>query len=77
MNKVYAIVYGFYSSLENGEYDTFWSTRELAEKYLQEQVKSKNLIPQRNKQTGELNGAYTDGDYYVYILEIDLDVEVL
>jgi uncharacterized protein with NRDE domain len=71
--KIYAIMVGFYSGMDNAEYDSFWSTVEKANARLMIYIKEKNLEQQRSRKTKELIGVYSDSDYYCYVTEIPLD----
>jgi hypothetical protein len=71
--KIYAIMFGFYSGMDNAEYESFWSTKEKAVNQMMVYVKNRNLKQQLNRKTKELIDVYSDGDYYCYVTEIPLD----
>lgn len=79
MNKIYAVTWGFYSSNEGGnEYDSFWTSEELAKKRIQEiannRVYKLSPIKEVFKKYKERNDfIYTDGDYWISYEEYSVD----
>lgn len=67
--KVYAIYYGFYSSIGEETLDSLWSTEEKALNELDINVSVKNLIKRKD--------TYTDGDYYTYVCELYVDTRYM
>jgi hypothetical protein len=65
---------GFYSSMEDAQYESFWSTKDKAISEMMLYVKDRNLKQQRNRKTKELIDVYSDGDYYCYVVELEVDV---
>lgn len=77
MVKLYSIQYGFYSGMENSEISSIWSTKEKALIELMQEVNYKSLDQVKHKKTGELLECWTDGDYCVTIVEMNLDTPYL
>lgn len=76
MKHVYVLQWGFHSSNEGGEYESFWSTKEKADKALMEEVFCRGLEQQRSRKTKELSDIWSDGDYYIYVQQITVDEEL-
>jgi hypothetical protein len=65
---------GFYSSMEGATYLSFWSTKDKAVQEMMRHVKYRNLEQERNRKTKKLIDVYSDGDYYCYMIKLEVDV---
>lgn len=77
MTKIYAVQYGFYSNFEPSEFNSLWSTKELAMNIVKKEIDFHNLEQSTHRKTKKLVDVWTNGDYYVTISEVNLDSEYL
>lgn len=71
---VYLVHWGFYSTHDCGlELSAIYSTRERATAHIKEEEKFDRLKRVRNRKTNKLEDCWSDGDYWIQIVEAHID----
>jgi len=74
--KLYLIQWSYYTSLDGGtELDSIWTDKEKAKKYLQDKATKRYLKKSRSKKGIEYPDTYTDGDYWIGMIEVNSDTQ--